>query len=40
MGEQHANGSRVSRHRLADATVGVIANPTRRSAQTDVKDSG
>ena len=28
MGEQHANGSRVSRHRLvADATVGVIANP-------------
>jgi hypothetical protein len=28
MGEQHANGWRVSRHRLvADATVGVIANP-------------
>jgi hypothetical protein len=27
-GEQHANGWRVSRHRLvADATVGVIANP-------------
>lgn len=30
MGEQHANGWRVSRHRLvADATVGVIANPMR-----------
>jgi hypothetical protein len=29
MGEQHANDSRVSRHRLvADATTGVIANPT------------
>jgi hypothetical protein len=28
MGEQYANGWRVSRHRLvADATVGVIANP-------------
>ena len=28
MGEQHANGWRVSRHRLvADVTVGVIANP-------------
>ncbi|MFD8003874.1 hypothetical protein [Streptomyces mirabilis] len=28
MGEQHANGWRVSRHRLlADGTVGVIANP-------------
>ena len=28
MGEQHANGSRVSRHRLvADATAGVIAHP-------------
>ena len=28
MSEQHANGSRVSHHRLvADATVGVIANP-------------
>ena len=28
MGEQHANGWRVSRHPLvADATVGVIANP-------------
>jgi hypothetical protein len=28
MGEQHTNGSRVSRHRLvADATVGAIANP-------------
>ena len=28
MGEQHANGSRVSRHRLvADTAVGVIANP-------------
>ena len=28
MGEQHANGWRVSRHRLvADITVGVIANP-------------
>ncbi|GAA2443608.1 hypothetical protein GCM10010191_70230 [Actinomadura vinacea] len=28
MGEQHANGPRVSRHRLvADATVGGIANP-------------
>ena len=28
MGEQHANGWRVSGHRLmADATVGVIANP-------------
>ena len=28
MGEQHANGSRMSRHWLvADATVGVIANP-------------
>ncbi len=28
MGEQHANGWRVSRHRLvADATDGVIANP-------------
>ena len=28
MGEQHANGWRVSRHRLvAGATVGVIANP-------------
>ncbi|MEV4249490.1 hypothetical protein AB0J63_39510 [Streptosporangium canum] len=28
MGEQHANSWRVSRHRLvADATVGVIANP-------------
>jgi hypothetical protein len=28
MGEQHANGWRVSRHRLvADATVGVIVNP-------------
>src|SRR5258708_12916066 len=28
MGEEHDNGSRVSRHRLvADATVGVIANP-------------
>jgi hypothetical protein len=28
MGEQHANGWRVSRHRLtADATVGIIANP-------------
>ena len=28
MGEQHANGWRVSRHRLvADATVGVNANP-------------
>ena len=28
MGEQHANGWRVSRHRLvADHTVGVIANP-------------
>ncbi len=28
MGEQDANGWRVSRHRLvADATVGVIANP-------------
>ena len=27
-GEQHANGWRVSRHRLvADVTVGVIANP-------------
>ena len=27
MGEQHANGSRVSRRRLvADATAGVIAN--------------
>ncbi len=30
MGEQHANGSRVSRHRLvADATVGVIATRCR-----------
>jgi len=29
MGKQHANGWRVSRHRLvADVTVGVIANPT------------
>ena len=29
MGEQHANDSRVSRYRLvADATTGVIANPT------------
>jgi hypothetical protein len=28
MGEQHANGWRLSRQRLvADATVGVIANP-------------
>ena len=28
MGEQRANGWPVSRHRLvADATVGVIANP-------------
>ena len=28
MGGQHANGWRVSRHRLvADVTVGVIANP-------------
>ncbi|WP_329428161.1 hypothetical protein OG339_01800 [Streptosporangium sp. NBC_01495] len=28
MGEQHANGWRVSRHRpVADATGGVIANP-------------
>ena len=28
MGEQHANGWRVSRHRLvADVTVGGIANP-------------
>ena len=28
MGEQHANGWRVSRHRLvANVTVGVIANP-------------
>jgi hypothetical protein len=28
MGEQHASGWRVSRHRLvADTTVGVIANP-------------
>ena len=28
MGKQHANGWRVSRHRLvADVTVGVIANP-------------
>jgi hypothetical protein len=28
MGEQHANGWRVSRHRLvADAPVGVIASP-------------
>ncbi len=28
MGEQHADGWRVSRHRLvADATVGVIADP-------------
>jgi hypothetical protein len=28
MGEEHANGWRVSRHRLvADTTVGVIANP-------------
>ena len=28
MGEQHATGWRVSRHRLvADATAGVIANP-------------
>jgi hypothetical protein len=28
MGEQHANGWQVSRHWLvADATVGVIANP-------------
>ncbi|MBJ7610590.1 MAG: hypothetical protein JF887_14375 [Candidatus Dormibacteraeota bacterium] len=28
MGEQHVNGWRVSRHRpVADATVGVIANP-------------
>ena len=28
MGEQHANGWRVSSHRLvADVTVGVIANP-------------
>jgi hypothetical protein len=28
MGERHANGWRVSRHRLvADTTVGVIANP-------------
>jgi len=28
MGEQHANGSRVSRRRLvAGATAGVIANP-------------
>ena len=28
MGEQHANGWRVSRHRLVgDVTVGVIANP-------------
>ena len=28
MGEQHANGWRVSRHRtVADVTVGVIANP-------------
>lgn len=28
MGEQHANGWRVSRHRLvADSTVGVMANP-------------
>ena len=27
-GEQHANGQRLSRHRLvADAAVGVIANP-------------
>jgi hypothetical protein len=31
MGEQHANGWRVSRHRLvADATVGVIAKSNRR----------
>ncbi len=30
MGEHHANGWRVSRHRLvADSTVGVIANPMR-----------
>ena len=29
MDEQHANGRRVSRHRLmADAMAGVIANPT------------
>jgi hypothetical protein len=28
MGERHANGWRVSRHRLvADTTVGFIANP-------------
>jgi hypothetical protein len=28
MGEQHANGWRVSRHRLvADAAVGVLAHP-------------
>ena len=41
MGEQHANGWRVSRRRLvADATVGVIANPDVGPIELGRTDSG